>query len=327
MSYTHLTTEERKKIQELLAENKSFRYIAGILNRSPSTISREVKRNKAKYRPRKVLNSYWYNHWNAYKQYIARRRNKKRRKLIPDTEEWDYIIYGLEQYWSPETICSRWSITHPGKEFVSYTTIYRYIYKLELPGIRKRSHLRRKGKKYVNRNANYNTIQPDRIIPEWAEEINERLRIGDWEGDTVLGGTGKGGLVTLVDRKSRYVRIGLIQTKKASEVRAVLEQLLEDMPVKSISLDNGAEFAQFREMEENLETEVYFAEPHKPWQRGTNENTNGIIRFFYPKGCDFRKVTEEEVAKVEALLNNRPRKCLGWRTPAEVFFEQCVALA
>lgn len=133
-------------------------------------------------------------------------------------------------------------------------------------------------------------------------------------------------LVTLVDRKSRFVRIGLLKNRAAELTRPVIEQLLRGLPVKSVSLDNGSEFAEFRELEQNLRTLVYFAEPHKPWQRGTNENTNDIIRFFFPKGFDFRMVSDYEVSLIENLLNNRPRKCLNWKTPFEVFFEESVAL-
>ena len=106
----------------------------------------------------------------------------------------------------------------------------------------------------------------------------------------------------------------------------MIEKLLKGLPVESISLDNGSEFSEFRELEKNLSTLVYFAEPHKPWQRGTNENTNDIVRFFFPKGFDFRTVTDDDIQRVEDIINNRPRKCLGWRTPAEVFYES-VALA
>ena len=169
------------------------------------------------------------------------------------------------------------------------------------------------------RASSYNSIQPDRIIPEWPEEIRQRLRIGDWEGDTVYGGVGKGLLVTLVDRKSRFVRIGLLPKRSAKETKVVIEKLLRGLQVKSISLDNGSEFAEFRELERSLNTLVYFAEPHKPWQRGTNENTNDLIRFFFPKGFDFRTVTDDDILLVENLMNNRPRKCLDWKTPAEVF--------
>ena len=138
---------------------------------------------------------------------------------------------------------------------------------------------------------------------------------------------GKGLLVTLVDRKSRYLRMGLLKSRNAKETREVIERLLKDIPVKSISLDNGSEFAEFRQLEQNLNAPIYFAEPHKPWQRGTNENTNDSIRFFFPKGFDFRTVTDEDIQFVEDLINERPRICLDLKSPKEVFFSESVALA
>ena len=327
MSYTHFTLEERKYLQQLLLEGLSFRKIAAILERSPSTISREVKRNKAKYRPHgKIDNKYWYNHWRANNLYIRRRREQNRQALKPGALEWDYIVAGLQCYWSPETICGRWHKEFPNRKPLCVSTIYRYIRTGKFPEITAKQNLRRRGKRIQTRNANYNTIQPDRIIPEWPDEICNRIRIGDWEGDTVYGGVGKGLLVTLVDRKSRHLKMGLLASRTAEETRLVIEKLLRGLPVKSISLDNGSEFSEFRKLEESLSTLVYFAEPHKPWQRGTNENTNDIVRFFFPKGFDFRTVTDEDIQAVENLINNRPRKCLGWKTPAEIL-EESVALA
>ena len=326
MSYTHFTLEERKYLQQLLSEGNSFRKIAAILDRHPSTISREVKRNKAKYRPhRKPDNRYWYNHWHAYKCYIRRRRERKRQALKPGTLEWDYIIAGLQHYWSPETICGRWHKEFPERKPLCVSTIYRYIRAGRFPKISAKQHLRRRGKRIQTRNANYNSIQPDRIIPEWPDEILNRVRIGDWEGDTVYGGVGKGLLVTLVDRKSRLLKMGLLAARTAEGTRKVIEKLLCGLPVKSVSIDNGSEFSEFRKLEEHLHTLVYFAEPHKPWQRGTNENTNDIVRFFFPKGFDFRTVTDEDIQIIEDLINNRPRKCLGWKTPVEIL-EESVAL-
>ena len=327
MSYTHFTLEERKYLQKLLAEGLSFRKIAAILERSPSTISREVKRNKAKYKPhRKPDNKYWYNHWHAYKCYIRRRREQVRAALHPGTEEWNYIVAGLQLYWSPEEICGRWHKEFPKKKPLCVSTIYRYIKLGKFQNITVKQHLRRRGKFMLPRNSCYNSIQPDRTIPQWPAEIRDRIRIGDWEGDTVYGGVGKGLLVSLVDRKSRYLRLGLLRKRNAEDTRKVIEKLLRDLPVKSISLDNGSEFSEFRKLEENLNTLVYFAEPHKPWQRGTNENTNDIVRFFFPKGFDFRAVTDEDIQLVEDLINNRPRKCLAWQTPAEIL-QESVALA
>ena len=322
MSYTHFTLEERKYLQQLLAEGLSFRKIAAILERSPSTISREVKRNQAKYRPhRKSDNKYWYNHWRANNLYIRRRREQNRAALVPDTDRWDYVIAGLKAFWSPEEISERWHKMNPLEKPICVSTIYRYIKLRKFPEITAQKHLRRRGKRMLPRNANYNSIQPDRIIPEWPDAIRNRIRIGDWEGDTVYGGVGKGLLVSLVDRKTRFLRIGLLERRTSDGTRVVIEKLLKGLPVKSVSLDNGSEFSEFRKLEESLSTLVYFAEPHKPWQRGTNENTNDIIRFFFPKGFDFRTVTDDDIQLVENIINNRPRKCLDWKTPAEVFYE------
>ena len=322
MSYTHFTLDERKYLQKLLSEGLSIRKISEILERAPSSVSREIRRNRAKYKPHhKPDNKYWYNHWRANNLYILRRRNQDRAALKPGTEEWDYIISGLEHYWSPAAIAGRWHLEHPDRKTLCVSTIYRYIKQGKFPRITAKSHLRRRGKHMLPRSSCYNSIQPDRIIPQWPDTIRSRTRIGDWEGDTVYGAVGKGLLVTLVDRKSKLLRMGLLVKRSAEETRLVIEKRLKGLPVKSISLDNGSEFSEFRKLEQDLSTLVYFAEPHKPWQRGTNENTNDIVRFFFPKGFDFRTITDEDVQFVEDLINNRPRACLNWKTPAEVFLE------
>jgi transposase, IS30 family len=326
LSYKHFTLEERKSLEVYLKDKLSFRKIAALMGRSPSTISREVNRNKAKYKPRAPRNDWFYHHWHAQSLYIQRRRNREWYALEPGTPQWNYIVEKLGEKWSPEAISGRWIKDNPNEKPICFATIYRYIYKGEFPKITAKDNLRRHGKRHQTRNACYNTIQPDRTIPEWPEEIVNRMRIGDWEGDTVYGGIGKGLLVTLVDRKTRYLRLGLLKKRNAEETRKVIEHLLEGMPVNSISLDNGSEFSEFHKLENNLNTLVYFAEPHKPWQRGTNENTNDRVRFFFPKGFDFRTITGEDVQAVEDMINNMPRKCLGWKTPAEVFQEESVAL-
>ncbi len=326
MSYTHFTLSERKYLQELLSEGKSFREIAKILERSPSTISREVNRNKARYKPRTTDNKYWYNHWRADNLATMRRRDQKRTALIEGTFKFNYVVEKLSLYWSPEEIAMRLRLEHPN-EIVGTCTIYRYLKRNELPGVTVKSHLRRRGKFMLPRNSCYNTIQPERIIPEWSKEIVNRTRIGDFEGDTVYGGVGKGLIVTLVDRKSRYLIAGKLESRKSELTEKVIVKLLKNTPVKSISLDNGSEFSKFKEIEAKLNVPIYFAEPHKPWQRGTNENTNDIIRFFFPKGCNFHQISDDEIQTVVELINTRPRKCLNWKTPQEVFFNQSVALA
>ena len=324
-SYTHFTLSEREYLQKLLSEGHSLRKIADFLGRNVSSVSREINRNKSKYPKKKSNNKYRYHAWRAQNLYIRRRREKIRRSITPDSDEWNFIVSGLNKYWSPEMICGRWKLEHPSEKPLCISTIYRYIKRGEFPNITPKNHLRRRGKRKTRKESNFATIHPDRIIPEWEDDIKERLRFGDWEGDTVYGAVGKGLLVTLVDRKSRFLCAGLLNSRNATETRTVIESLLSSKKVLSISLDNGSEFSEFRELENNLNTKVYFAEPHKPWQRGTNENTNDILRFFFPKGFDFHSLDEDTLNSVVLSINLRPRKCLGWLSPFEVFFG--VALA
>ena len=319
MSYKHFTLEERKCLQELLDEGKKIRYIAAALGRNPSSVSREIRRNRSKHKNKKVENEYHYHHWRAQILSIERRRKKARRAIIEGSPEWDYIVEKLKLYWSPETICATWNKAHPDDSKLNHSTIYRYIKEGRFPDISRKQHLRRRGKLKRSRNAAYQTIHPDRTIPEWPEEIRSRSRVGDWEGDTVYGGIGKGLLVTLVDRKTRYLVSARVDSRDASVVRKAIVDALAGLPVHSISLDNGSEFAEFHEIESSLNTLVYFAEPHKPWQRGTNENTNDILRFFFPKGYDFRSLSDDDLEFVLDLINLRPRKCLDWLTPSDAF--------
>lgn len=320
MSYKHFTKEERYCLQELLERGWSMRRIAAELNRSPSSISREIGRNRAKYRPHhKPLNPYWYNAWRAQNLYTMRRREKVQAALMPETPQWDFIVEGLSNFWSPEAICGRWHKEHSDLKPLSASTIYRYIRSGKFPEITAKKHLRRRGKRSLPRNSNYNSVHPDRLIPQWPKEIKERERIGDWEGDTVYGKPGKGLLVTMVDRRTRYLCLGRILCRNTTHTLAAITAMMKGLPVRSISLDNGSEFSDYHRLEEELHTEVYFAEPHKPWQRGSNENINDVVRFFFPKGSNFTQVTDQQVAEVEALINNRPRKCLDWATPAELF--------
>lgn len=323
LPYTHFTLEERKYLQKLLEEGLSGNKIAAALGRSPSSISRELKRNSSK-NPKKPTNRANYHHWRAHSLAMMRRRDHRRTALPPESFKRDYVCRGLSLFWSPEQIANRLRKDFPG-QIVGISTIYRYLRRGDLPGFSRKTHLRRRGKRKVNRSVNYNTIQPDRTVLEWPEEIAQRTVIGHFEGDSVLGKPGTGGILTFVDRASRYLFAAKIDSKAAEPTRKAIVKLLKDVKVRSITLDNGCEFAQFRQIEEKLDTLVYFAEPHKPWQRGTNENTNGLLRFFFPKGCDFRAVSQEALDSVVDLINSRPRKCLGWKTPKDVFAD--VALA
>ena len=317
MSYQHFTLEERVCLAELKEKGLSIRAIARILNRSPSTISREISRNRGQK---------GYNPIGANRKATHRKRMARRLLKRYEAEKLEYVITALSQLrWTPEEIAGRWNEEHPG-DILSCSTIYRHIKRKLLPEISAKEHLRRCGKHKVHRNSNYNTIHPDRIIPEWPDEIRLRLRIGDWEGDTLCGAKGKGAIVTLVDRRSGYICAWVVHSKNASETRMAIVNALKGFPVHSLSLDNGSEFAEFRELECQLNAPVFFAEPHKPWQRGCNENANGLLRSFFPKGCNFLDVSQAELQRVLDLINHRPRKRFLWRSPFEIF-SSSVALA
>lgn len=318
LSYIHFTHNERICLQNLLSEGKSLRQIALVLGRSPSTISREIKRNRIKYPKHKSNNKYHYHHRRAQILTICRRKQDRRTALKPNSFKYNYIIEKLNRFWSPEQISMRLRTDYPD-QIVGVSTIYRYIKRKDFSGITQRTHLRRKGKNRHLVHKNCYVIHPPRRIPEWTEEIKSRSRIGDWEGDTIYGSIGKGLVVTLVDRKSRFLKAGLLNSRNAEETREVIEQLLSGHAIYSLSLDNGSEFADFKILEENINAPVYFAEPHKPWQRGTNENTNDILRFFFPKGYDFHKLTQARLDAIVDMINDRPRKCLNWKSPREIF--------
>lgn len=311
MLYTHFTLEEREYLHKKKMEHWSIRAIAESMGRSPSSVSRELKRNKStdgRYRPYRA---------DSYAR--TRRRQCRYKRLVPGTDAWMYVVDKLFVFWSPEAIAARWHIDYPNEKTIGISTIYRYIYNSDFSYISKSTHLRRRGRKRRIKKGKYVTIKPDRIIPQWPKSIINRKRFGDWEGDTIAGKIGTGLITTLVDRKSRYLVAQKVETKQADEQLHAIVNLLRNHPVKSLSFDNGVEFASHHEMEKALSTKVYFAEPHKPWQRGTNENTNDILRFFFPKGSDFTKITQEEVNKAVEIINNKPRKVLGWKTSAEVY--------
>ena len=188
MSYKHFTLEEREYLQSLLEKGYGIRQAAGALGRSPSSVSREIKRNKS---------AKGYNHWRAHSLSIERKRKSHpMTRLTENSELGTYVREKLSLFWSPECIAEMWARSHPNDR-VGFITIYRWLKKGKLEGFSRKTHLRCRGKKIQTRKANYNTIHPDRLISDWSEEIKERVRLGDWEGDTVYGGIGKGFIVTL----------------------------------------------------------------------------------------------------------------------------------
>ena len=318
MSYTHFTLTERSILQQFLNEGKSFREIARLMERSPSTISREVKRNFSKKKKR-------YNAWRATTLYITRRKRSVRKPVIQqNTELYNLIKECLEKYWSPEITAHY--CTERGYP-VSFTTIYKAVRLGLFADIKPKSHFRRKGKKKHAKHGNHATIHPEHTIHDRPSIVEDRLRLGDWEGDTVCGAKNKSCLVTQVDRKSKLLVAAISPNHTKDAVRKATKRAFElleiDMPIHTITLDNGSEFADFKGIEEDLNTTIYFADPHAPWQRGLNENTNDMLRFFFPKGTDFNSITEDDLLCVLHIINSRPRKCLGFLSPLDFISKKC----
>jgi len=314
-SYTHFTLEERESLRILLESGKSLRSIAETLGRSPSSVSRELRRNCNK-------TTKAYNSWGATSSYLRRRKRCRRpSRFALDEELLAFTKERLEWYWPPETIAQKWNETNSDAR-VSHTTIYRALRNGLIPACSVKKNLRRRGWHRYTR-GDTTTIKPERLIAQRCAVANDRLRLGDLEGDLILGGTGKGCLLVFVDRKSRYVMARVLLDKSAATVRTAFRHELSGKTVHTITLDNGSEFAAFREIERDLNTEIYFCNPRSPWQRGTIENQNGLLRFFFQKGCDFRTVSQAEVDHVLSLINLRPRKCLGWLSPSDFFLAKC----
>ena len=310
----HLTLQDRDRIARLRHAGAQQKEIAEALGRSPSTICRELRRNRA--------GDECYA-GQAQRQAEARRRERPLARRMDDPAINAVVRQGLARDWSPEQIAGRLEQQHPDepKRRVSPQTIYSWI-KQDEHCEHWRSHLRRRGKRPCRRKQA--ETSPAARIANRPEVIEQRLRLGDFEGDTVLGPPGTGGVATLVDRKSRFTIIIKVRSKNADHVHDKLKQRLKELDEehrRSITFDHGTEFARCHRLEKHLGMALYFADPGCPYQRGTNENTNGLIRQYFPKGTDFRDVSHHEARQAENLLNNRPRACLGFRTPNEVFFE------
>jgi transposase, IS30 family len=312
MSYQKLTLEERYQIMALNKSKISVREMASILGRHPSTISRELRRNSEYTR-------------NNYRAGIAHKKYLKRRSVIHrplkiQGELATEIFHYLSMQWSPEQISGR--LKRRGTE-ICHETIYRHIFKNYQFGGRIYQNLRRGRKRRRSHKVSriYKSARKNRDINPISKRpkiVEQRKRIGDFERDTVQGKFKGPVLLTIVDRVSRITKIKKLPWLNSEATHEATIQLLKDLPVKTITNDNGSEFSAHKETATALNTKIFFNDPYASWQRGTNENTNGLIRQYYPKGTDFNLVSDEDVKKLEGLLNNRPRKTLGYRTPNEV---------
>lgn len=313
-SYKHFSTSEREMLLKLLENGYTIRKIAETMKRHCSSIYRELKRNSkdGKYNPDE-----------ANELYKWRRKTLCRKIPMCNNPVIKQLLrkYIIEYYWSPMQISNRLKL-EKHKYQISYQTIYRYIYsdRLEIPkyyGQREvRKYLRRKGKKkrkYCESKGKINIVNHIESRPEKA---NLREELGHWEADTVIGKQGKACLVTLVDRLSRKVLIKKIPSKHAIYVKEALISMLENEVCKSVTPDRGSEFAKHHEV--TMELNIPFFKPGQPWQRGSNENTNGLIRQYIPKGKDMTNISDDEIFRIQELINNRPRRCLNNLTSNEV---------
>lgn len=324
--YKHLTIEEREKLYLLKGQGKKVREIARELGRAPSTISREWKRN----RPNRIA----YSPSKAQRRYEKRRKNCGRKHILCCPEKREVIRRFIQdEHWSPEQIEQR--LKMEGNEFqISLSSIYRAIH-AGLFGPERRIkreqrfsyHLRRKGK-WPNKKGEENKqgqYCKQYKISERPAEANERKRTGHFEADTIIGKRGKACLVSLVDRKSRFTLAAKAPNISAPAIRDTMIALLSQLPegkVKSITPDRGPEFALYQEVSSAIfNIPFYFSDPYSPWQRGTNENTNGLIREFLPKGTDMTPIPHQLIFDFINKINLRPRKCLQWKSPFEVFYD------
>ncbi len=323
--YYHLTPEERAVIMIEHHKGQSIRSISRFLKRSASTISRELSRNQA-------TTSQSYCASSAAQQYSQRRKSSKKPiKIIQGNPLYEKIKHWLtDENWSPVQIAGNLKKQYPNQSemHVSHETIYSYIYahpKGELKKIMIQSLRRAKSKRGPrgSKNSNYHSIQPseEQLIANRPAEINERILEGHWEGDLIAGSKNQSCVGTLVERTTGYLILCKMQSKSVLDVRTGFEANMKSLPNflrLSMTYDRGSEMAQHPIMSKNLDMKIYFADPHSPWQRGSNENINGLIRQYLPKGTDLSPYSQNDLDKIARKLNTRPRKRFDFDTPQEL---------
>ncbi len=317
--YHQLTEEDRIEIYAMKQAGKRQNVIAAVLGVDPSTISREIARNTG-------LRGYYPKQ--AQQKALCRRFTaRKAVKMTPETI--DYIESKLAEEHSPEQISERMKIDPDWSgPRVSHERIYLHIWQDKADGGSLYKKLRIGGTKQRRKRRNSRdmrgTIKNRVGIDQRPKIVEKKIRIGDWEGDTVVGQNHQGALVTLVDRKSKLTLIGKVNRYTAKAVEKTIISLMKLLPRRSYTLtvDNGKEFANHESVADALAIKVYFADPYSAWQRGLNENTNGLIRQYVPKGSNVRNLTNKQIRHIMDRLNNRPRKTLGYLTPNEVFYKR-----
>jgi len=306
MTYEHLSQDERYQISALLKAGLAISHIAQILGRHRSTIGREVRRNAGLrgYRPQQ-----------AQRFAELRGRNSRNARRI-DTCQWLQAKKLIRNKWSPEQIASQGCMSHE--------TIYRKIYADKRSGGSLWQHLRcqkKRRKRYASGRDRRGQIIGRRPISERPRHVETRRAIGHWELDTIIGKGHKQAIVSMVERKSGYAVLAKVPRKTADHVSTAIITCLKPIAamVKTLTYDNGKEFSEHAATDKALGSVAYFADPYSSWQRGSNENLNGLVRQFIPKSRRLATVSDKELAMIQDQLNNRPRKRLGYKTPLEVF--------
>jgi len=319
-TYKHLNVAERDMLAVLKSKGHSLREIAKTLNRSPSSLCRELKRNAAP-----IHTGYYLPH-KAQERADQRNRESHRRERLKSELIRSYVATHLALGWSPEQIAGRLRREHPGLR-ISHEAIYQWIYR-ETPALIPfllRGHRRRKHRGYSRKHKQSHI--PQRVsIQQRPAEVLTRRQIGHWETDTISCRKSYQAVQVSVERKARYVKLAKLKAKTSRAMSLALTRSLSRYPAKlrrSITYDNGPENAEHMRTNRILETASYFCEPFHSYERGTVENTIGLVRRFLPKKTNLATVYPQQLTKIEALLNTRPRKCLGFKTPAEVFNAEC----
>lgn len=314
MEYRQLAQGERYVMARMIRQGYSYRAIGAVLDRSASTITRERKRNATHHD----------GHYRAEKahQYAMARRRSTRKQDQYSQQEWEEIAGLVERKWSPEQIAGRARSLR--KRCMSKETIYRYIRRDRRAGGQIWRQLRivsKFGRKRRGSPATRGRLVGKRHISERPKAVELRVRIGHWEGDTVMGSDMRHCVLTLVERVSGYVIIKKLKARTKEQAAAALKQAINEAKRKvlTITLDNGTEFHDYEKVEAEHRVKFYFATPYRSWERGTNENTNGLIRQYLPKGTCMREVTQADCDAIAAELNDRPRRRLGFKTPSERF--------
>ena len=302
-TYSQLTYNQRYHIYTFIKAGFCQTKIAEEIGVHKSTISRELRRNRGGrgYRPKQA-------------QYFAHERQNKTKSRIK-MEDWKLVEDLIHLDWSPEQISDYCRVERELQ--ISHEWIYQYIYQDKRGGgsLWKNLRCRKKRKKRYGSYEKRGQI-PQRVwIDERPQAAEDRSRLGDWEADTIIGKGRQGAIVTLVDRKSRFLRMGLVSRRTKEAVKEMIISLLADLPVHTITCDNGKEFTMHEAIAKELGAEVYFAHPYASWERGTNENTNGLIRQYFPKQTKFADLEHADIAFVGNRLNTRPRKCLSFQSP------------